>query len=61
MEHFVKEQKIYILGVQEINIKRGDNIETLQIPDYKLIHDNLLNIRGVSRAGIYIHNSIKYN
>ena len=54
------DNKIDLLSLQELNLKKSDNINQLKIPHYTLVHDNLLEANGLARAGFLIHDSLKY-
>ena len=60
LQHVTNIIKPDILAVQELNIKYNDNIDTLTIPGYTLLHDRLIDKNGIARAGLLIKDNIKY-
>ena len=60
LQKALEEQKIDICGVQELNLRKSDDINTLKIPGYKIITDNLMNITDLARSAIIIKKDIKF-
>ena len=58
LHQVVLENNPDIIGIQELNIRDTDNTDTLKIPGYHLITDNLINKNGLARAGILIKDSL---
>ena len=56
----ITEHKLDILSLQELNLRSDNNINTLKIPNYTLVHDSLMDKTGLSRAGLLINESINY-
>ena len=56
----ITEQKVDICGIQELNLRQTDNLDTLQIPGYDIITDQHMKPNQISRAAIIIRNDIKY-
>ena len=60
VKFILEKHKLDILSVQELNVTTEDNLEILKIPNYTLIHDSLLESRGLARAGLFIHKDVNF-
>ena len=60
IRYLLEKYSIDILAVQELNLKDTDNEKQLTIPNYTLVHDKLRSKNQISRAGIFIHKSVKH-
>ena len=60
LQSIIQQYSPHILVVTELQLFKEDSISQVQIPGYSLEHDNLFNLFGVSRVGMYISDTIGY-
>ena len=60
VQKVLTEDNIDICGVQELNLRTNDNMDTMKIPGYSIVTYNLRQSNDIARAAIIIKDGIKY-
>ena len=60
IRHLAAKNTPSIIAIQEMNLTAEIDLEDIQIPNYTLEIDNLLKLRGRTRAATYISDQLKY-
>ena len=59
--HLLDKYKPTLMCINELNLRKNDDITPGMFPNYKLEYDNLRVTDDRSRTGILVHNDVKYH